>query len=320
MMKNFLLKTGLYFGLLLAMIGLFLTLIYLRPELVDHFYRRFTTPKGKSLILGTSRSAQGIKPSVINKRITKNNNEIINHSFAFGPSSFGPNYLREIKQKVDPDVTNGLFIISVDPWSLTKDIDNMEDDTARYFEIRQKLFVGNLKSSSSNPNFEYLKNYWSNRFSIFENLFKSWINYKRLIVLHEDGWLELNMPLEMEAINKRIVNSTAEYAEMKLIISGTRMKYLSEMVQFLNNKGTVVLVRMPVSKPMAELEAVRFPEFSDSIQAIANANNVHFFDFIELSGQFQTVDTHHLYKEEAERFSNLLCDALIEKGVFSDGR
>jgi hypothetical protein len=320
MMKNFLLKTGLYFGLLLAMIGLFLTLIYLRPELVDHFYRRFTTPKGKSLILGTSRSAQGIKPSVINKRITKNNNEIINHSFAFGPSSFGPNYLREIKQKVDPDVTNGLFIISVDPWSLTKDIDNMEDDTARYFEIRQKLFVGNLKSSSSNPNFEYLKNYWSNRFSIFENLFKSWINYKRLIVLHEDGWLELNMPLEMEAINKRIVNSTAEYAEMKLIISGTRMKYLSEMVQFLNNKGTVVLVRMPVSKPMAELEAVRFPEFSDSIQAIANANNVHFFDFIELSGQFQTVDTHHLYKEEAERFCNLLCDALIEKGVFSDGR
>jgi hypothetical protein len=320
MMKNFLLKTGLYFGLLLAMIGLFLTLIYLRPELVDHFYRRFTTPKGKSLILGTSRSAQGIKPSVINKRITNNNNEIINHSFAFGPSSFGPNYLREIKQKVDPDVTNGLFIISVDPWSLTKDIDNMEDDTARYFEIRQKLFVGNLKSSSSNPNFEYLKNYWSNRFSIFENLFKSWINYKRLIVLHEDGWLELSMPLEMEAISKRIVNSTAEYAEMKLIISGTRMKYLSEMVQFLNNKGTVVLVRMPVSKPMAELEAVRFPEFSDSIQAIANANNVHFFDFIELSGQFQTVDTHHLYKEEAERFSNFLCDALIDKGLFSEVR
>lgn len=319
-MKNFLLKTGIYFGLLFALVSLFMTLVYLRPELVDHFYRRFTTPKGKSLIIGTSRSAQGIKPSVINKRITYNNNEIINHSFAFGPSSFGPNYLREIKQKSDPDVTNGLYIISVDPWSLTKDIDNIEDDTARFFEVRQKLFVGNLASSSSNPNFEYLKNYWPNRFSIFENLFKSLINYKRLIVLHEDGWLELNIPLEMEAINKRIINSTAEYAEKEFIISDTRMKYLSEMVHFLNNRGTVVLLRMPVSQPMAELEAVRFPDFSDYIQAIATSNKVHFFDFIDLSGQFQTVDTHHLYKDEAERFSNFLCDALISKGLFSAER
>lgn len=297
--------------LLFVMVCMFLTLIYFRPELVDHFYRRFTTPQERSLILGTSRSAQGIKPNVINARLNLHNNRIINHSFAIGPSSFGPNYLREVKQKISPDASDGLFIISVDPWSLGEDIENTQDDTTLFYEVRQRLFVGNLASSSSNPNFGYLKNYWSNRFTIFENLFKSLINYKKLIVLHEDGWLEVSLPLEMEAINKRIESSTAEYAGKNFIISGTRMYYLSEMIRFLKNKGTVIVVRMPVSPPMAELEDVRFPDFSERIQEIADSNGVQFFDFIGLSGQFQTVDTHHLYRDEAERFSHFLCDTIL---------
>jgi hypothetical protein len=314
-MKEFLLKLAVYLALMLVMTGLFLTLIYFRPDLVDNFYHRFTTPKGKSLILGTSRSAQGIKPSVINQRITLHDNPVINHSFAIGPSSFGPNYLREIRQKIDPDATNGLHIISVDPWSLTKDMDNVEDDTARFYEVRQKLFVGNLESSSSNPNFGYLRNYWTNRFSVFENLFKSVINYKKRIVLHDDGWLEVHIPLDTAMINQRIKESTAEYAEQEVMISATRMEYLHEIIRFLNDKGTVILVRMPVSLPMAHLERSRFPDFSQMIRVIAEENNVYFFDFFDLSGQFQTVDTHHLYKKESDLFTNTLCDSIASTGI-----
>jgi hypothetical protein len=268
------------------------------------------------MILGTSRSAQGIKPSVFNDRMTAGN-PMINHSFAIGPSSFGPNYLREIENKLDPNTENGLFIISADPWSLTTELNNIEDDTAQFFEVRQKLFVGNLKSSSSNPNFDYLKNYWSNRFSVFANLFKDWINYKNLIILHADGWLEVNVVLDQKAINQRVKESTAEYAAKKVKISNTRLHYLEQIIQLLKNKGTVVVVRMPVSAPMHDLENIRFPEFSQQIQDMAIQNEIRFLDFIELSGEFQTVDTHHLYKKDAEIFTNMVCDSISDLGLYS---
>ena len=319
-MKTFIKKIFIYVGLLSVLVLLFVLLIAARPELVDNFYRRFTTPRGKSLVLGTSRSAQGIKPAVFNERLTTQNNAMINHSFAIGPSSFGPNYLREVKHKIDQETENGLFIISVDPWSLATDIDNIEDDTAKFFEVRQKLFVGNLSSSSTNPNFGYLKNYWSNRFSLFGNLFKHWINYKNLIILHDDGWLEVNVELNMPVINQRIKQSTEEYAQKKMMISNTRLEYLSKIIEFLQEKGTVVLVRMPVSVPMYELEQNRFTDFSERIAALANSHEILFYDFIDMSGRFQTVDTHHLYKKDAEVFSNILCDSISNAGIFGQGK
>ncbi len=319
-MKTFLQKILIYIGLLSILVGLFITFIYFRPELVDNFYRRFTTPKGNSLILGTSRSAQGIKPSVINSRITTGDHSIINHSFAIGPSSFGPNYLREVKKKLAPETKNGLFIISVDPWSLATDIDNLEDDTAKFFEVRRQLFVGNLNSSSSNPNFDYLKNYWSNRFSVFGNLFKHWINYKNLITLHADGWLEVNIPLDREAINKRIEESTAEYAAKKVMISQTRMSYLAKIMDYLSDHGTVILVRMPVSAPMYDLEIERFPEFDEEINTLTDEKNVKYMNFLNLSGSFQTVDTHHLYKADAEKFTGILCDSIARERLFTINR
>lgn len=315
-MKTFIKKILIYLGLLGLLLMLFVVLIYTRPELVDNFYRRFTTPKGKSMILGTSRSAQGIKPAVFNSSLTNGNNAMINHSFAIGPSSFGPNYYREIKQKTDPNSQNGLFIISVDPWSLATDINNIKDDTAKFFEVRKQLFVGNLNSSSSNPNFGYLKDYWANRFSIFGNLFKHWINYKNLIVLHEDGWLEVNVELNIAAINKRIKESTEEYAQKEMMVSNTRLDYLDKIIKFLETKGTVVLVRMPVSKPMYELEKDRFSDFSEKINNLAIINNISFFDFFDLSGQYQTIDTHHLYKKDAEEFSKRLVGVIKEAGIY----
>jgi hypothetical protein len=296
---------------------LFIALIYFRPELVDAFYLRFTTPKTNSLILGTSRSAQGILPSVFNERLLDEENQIINHSFAVGPSNFGPNYLREIKQKTKPTSSNGLFIVSVDPWSLATSISNIDDDTSKFYEVQNNLFVGNLKSSSKNPNFDYLNNYWSDRFSVFENLFKDWINYKKLILLHKDGWLEVDYPLDLKFIKKRVISSTEEYAKKKSILSKTRFEYLNKIIKLLNKKGHVVLVRMPVSSPMAKLEHNKFPDFSKMISELAEKNQIDFFDFIKSSGQYLTIDTHHLYKDEARRFSNILCDS-IKKQKYSN--
>jgi hypothetical protein len=315
-MGKFLLKTALYFSLLAAIALLYLLLIYLKPQLVDDFYYRFTTPKASSLILGSSRSAQGIKPSVINKRICTEENKIINHSFAIGPSSIGPNYYKEVTQKLKDSNTNGVFIISVDPWTLSTSIKNINDDSTQFFEVRKELFVGNLKSSSTNPNMDYLYTYWNNKFSPFGMLFKQAINYKNMLILHEDGWLEMDIDMTPAVVEHRIQSSTIEYSSKEDKLSETRFFFLEKIISLLLKHGDVYLVRMPVSLPMAELEEMRFPEFDNKIQNISNKYQLKYINFIGVSGDFKTTDTHHLFKDEAERFTNLLCDSIAAKKKF----
>ncbi len=309
-MKKYIYNTLLYIFLLGIVVILYIILIFFRPDLVDSFYYRFTTDKANSLILGGSRSAQGIKPDVINKMVDLDENKIINHSFALGPSSFGPNYYREVTKKLSKESTNGLFIISVGPWTLATGMANIEDDSTKFFEVEEKLFVGNLKSSSINPNFDYLFNYWNNKFSPFENIIKSIINYEGLIRLHEDGWLEISIKMDTAANNARIKRSEEEYKIKQVKLSNTRLYFLDKITGYLNNYGNVILVRMPVTSQMKIIENNKFPEFDELIQLIADKYEVQYFNFIKESGKFLTTDIHHLYKDDAERFTYMLCDSI----------
>ena len=309
-MKKYIYNTLLYIFLLGIIAILYIILIFFRPDLVDSFYYRFTTDKANSLILGGSRSAQGIKPDVINKMVDLDGNKIINHSFALGPSSFGPNYYREVTKKLSKESTSGLFIISVGPWTLATGMTNIEDDSTKFFEVEEKLFVGNLKSSSTNPNFDYLFNYWNNKYSPFENIFKSIINYEGLIRLHEDGWLEISIDMDTIINNARIKRSEEEYKTKQVKLSNTRLYFLDKIAGYLNNYGNVILVRMPVTSQMKKIENSRFPEFDELIQKIAGKYNIQYFNFIKESGKFLTTDIHHLYKDDSERFTIMLCDSL----------
>lgn len=313
-MIKFINKIILFFALLGIISTLYVLVIYYNPYLVDNFYYRFTTEKAKSLILGTSRSAQGIKPTIINKIIPKVDNKIINHSFAIGPSSYGPNYYKEIYNKLDTSSSNGTFILSVDPWSLTVTKTNINDDTLDFFEVKGKLFVGNLKSSSSNPNFEYLWEYWDNKYSVFENAYKHMINYHGILELHEDGWLEVNINMDSTAIQGRILKSTNEYNEKAgtLKLSNTRFSYLEKIITYLKNRGEIYLVRLPVSLGMAEIEKTYFPDFDYKIVELTKKYNIKYINFFKESGQYKTIDTHHLWREESERISNQICDSIIE--------
>lgn len=304
------------------MISLYVLVIYFRPDFVDYFYYRFTTPKSNSLILGASRAAQGIKPEIINKRIcTDDKTRIINHAFAGGPSSIGPNYLKEIKQKLNENSIDGLFIISVVPWNFCTSIGNTEDDEQQFFEVRRNLFVGNLKSSSSNPNFEYLWKYWNNKFTVFEHAFKYMLNYDGILQLHPDGWLEVNISMDSVIRENRVINSTNEYKEISLTVklSDTRFYYFEEIIKYLKERGEIYLIRLPVSKGMAELEVSEFPEFDNQIQKIADKYNIQYINYIKESGKYLTNDTHHLWKDESEKISHQICDSILlvrDKKIF----
>lgn len=309
-MKTFFGKIVLYFFLLGVLAFIYLLVIYFRPELVDTFYGRFTTGNPNSLVLGTSRSAQAIKPSIINDRICTEENAIMNHSFAVGPSSYGPNYYREIVQKLNPEASNGLFILSVDPWSLATENINVDDDSTLFYEVVEELFVGNLSSSSSNPNFDYLEDYWSNRFSPFGNGFKHMIHYEGLLELHPDGWLEVNITMDPAKLQHRINSSTEEYRVKTMYLSNTRLGFLDKIIRYLEPRGEIYIVRLPVSPGMAEIEAEKFPGFDSRMLELSKKFGVPYYNFIGESGKYQTIDTHHLHQVESEKITHRICDSI----------
>ena len=72
-MKKFLVKVGVALLMVLAVHGI--TVLVFGNGKIDGFYLRFTTPKQHSLVIGNSRAAQGIVPSVVNESLSKTPNK-----------------------------------------------------------------------------------------------------------------------------------------------------------------------------------------------------------------------------------------------------
>src|SRR5690606_28020264 len=132
-MKKFLLKCFVFFVLVILIIS---TVLIQYGGYVDYFYEKFTTPKSKSLILGDSRSLQGIQPSIIEQELqdTEIDFPILNYSFTFAQIAYGKPYLESIKRKLDHSSENGLFILSVHPFLMANRTGNHEERDSIFFE------------------------------------------------------------------------------------------------------------------------------------------------------------------------------------------
>ena len=110
-MKLFFIKLSLFTLIVIAIVFVFLTK---HKGYVDYFYGKFTTEKKESLILGDSRSFQGIMPSVVDENFKNQYKSIYNYSFTIAQASYGDCYLNSIKKKLKPNASKGLYILSVD--------------------------------------------------------------------------------------------------------------------------------------------------------------------------------------------------------------
>ena len=144
---------------------------------VDAFYGRFTGPPAGSLILGTSRAAQGIQPAILTQELGgRFAGPLLNYAFTLTHSPSGPAYLRSIRRKLRPDVRNGLFLVAVDPWSLS-----LTGPEGMYPE--DASFIGQLHEVSQNPNLGYLLKYQT------KPLYRLPLDYATATErLHPDGW------------------------------------------------------------------------------------------------------------------------------------
>lgn len=299
-MRRFVLQTILF----LVLLGLTATgLVFLANGATDNFYLRFTSPRQTGgLVLGTSRAAQGLRPDVLGPALDA---EIYNFAFTIAQSPYGPTYLDAIERKLAADAT-GPFLLAVDPWSVSSTTEDPNDSMA-YREL--DLCLGNTRVLNMDPNPFYLANNLGG--SYHSILFPD-----RRTVLHEDGWLEVNVPMDEVSVAERTARKVLDYTgKLETFTPSThRRDCLVRTIDRLRSHGPVVLVRLPIDPAIMRIEDQYMADFDDWLApAISSADA--YIDMTDLNDSVDYTDGNHIHSESAVRVSQELADRLLRSDL-----
>lgn len=313
-MRLFLIKLFVGVSLLIIFLWLWL-LVFTKGHSVDEYYVRFTTSPAKSFILGGSRAAMGLSPSVFANSIgSRFEGPLINYGFTLHQGVYGPWYLEAIKRKLDYEARNGIFILCVDPWTLNHLKSDSSDSESLFRE--KGSFLSRMHFPNMNPNIEYLLFHY-NRPLI--NLFFGWLKPPSSFILHSDGWFEqLKLTSDTLALLESAEGKAYGYTEYwakENKLSDCRFLWLEKTVKYLQEHGTVIVVRLPTSDLLANLEKKLYPEFDGKIKKIAVKTNAKYINFIEDSKLRLTFDGNHLHPKVAKKYSTYICDSLKFYGL-----
>lgn len=286
---------------------LHLGLAFIADVTTDDYYLKFSSPKQSSLILGTSRAKQGIIPSVLSSSIENSNLSIFNFSFTLKSSPFGLVYFNAIKQKIDLESKDGCFIVTVDPWSLSKKI----SDVNKTPDSLSVLF--GISDFTSQPNFKYLFKQFPHGWGriLLNRIEKPILKYYSsqldssltgaFSMLDNDGWLDVYTPLDSAFVKRKEAEIFESYRNKSNYQTGSesRIEYLDTIVEFLSNHGKVYVVRLPVHKKMLSIEQQYMPDFNNKISN-ALLKSKGYLDFSTLDNEYSYTDGNHLTKTSAK--------------------
>jgi len=299
-MKRFIIQTILF--ILLVAIS-FLGILSLADGETDQLYLRFTTPRQENLIVGTSRAAQALQPSQMNDVLGEN---IYNYAFTISHSPYGPVYLKSIQKKLKKDTQNGIFIVCVDPWSISSKTAD-PNDSLHFREVNQAL--DNTWLVNINPNPIYLLQNLDGKYN--QLLTPPW----NFMELHEDGWLEVKLENDSAKFKERLAIKLDDYTRYFLPYyhhSSLRFQYAIKTMDFLKKHGKVYLVRLPVHPEMQKIEDKLMPEF-DSLMNVLTEHSDAYFNYQFLNDSVVYTDGNHIYKTSGAALSRRLAREIIQK-------
>lgn len=298
-MKRIIIKFFIYTSVL---IGIHIFAAYQADGHFDSYYLRFTNGQHRSMILGTSRAAQGLNPAVIDS-ILGNYSPIGNFAFANVSSPYGQVYFEAIRKKIDTTATDkkNIFILAVSPWSIST-LDK-SDDISKFRE--RNLFLTKIKSinKKGKPNFEYLmKEYAQSWGKILYN------PVDNQAFLHDNGWLEISVSMNRSEVQKRTSEKVIAYHTNATVYqySPNRMNYLKQTILFLKKYGSVHLVRLPISEPMGAVESKYMPEFDTKMNLLSQEHNLKYWSFAPQNANYDYTDGNHLYYKSSLKVSEVL--------------
>jgi hypothetical protein len=327
-MKKFIIRA--FVLTLFAVVPFIVYLSYFCNGKSDPFYLKFTTPPMSSLILGTSRAAQGLQPSVFNESSLVFAKPMFNFGFTNNISPYGPIYLNAIKKKLSTASKNGLFILEVSPMSISVLRKEVSKEKGTFEEKNEIL--DNMQNFNMNPNYEYIFNYYPEPFYsiIFKNIRNDKNSFSRKYIkgfqnwaseLREDGWLEVTVPMDSLSIKSRKDPRIETYKTYfpEHVFSPIRHEYLKKTIEYLSSYGKVYLVRVPVSPEMYELEKVFMPDFDAKMNQMSQQYSVKYINLIYKSSIDPTTDGNHLWKESGKLISIEILNNIVNKNIASVG-
>ena len=255
----------------------------------DPFYLRFTSSKQTNLILGTSRAAQGIQPTILDSIL---NVPFYNYSFTIEHSPFGEIYLNSIKNKIDKNTKDGIYILSVNPWSISSR-GNLPNDLGQFRE--NSGFLAHVKSVNQNPNLYYILRELKGKY--YSVLFKSLSS----MFVHDNGWLEVSINMDSLSMNSRINAKIDSYADLasQYKYSQLRYEYLIKTIKYLKKNGDVYIVRLPVHNKMLDIENDFMPDFDDKIKKIKPLID-GYYNMTSDNYIYRYTDGNHLFKNSGK--------------------
>lgn len=299
-MRRFILKT-LFVVAIIALCYVGIGYAFDAKGFSDWAYKRFTVDRQVSLIVGTSRSAQGIHPAVIDNYSSFSQlyaGPMYNFSFTVSASPYGEPYYRAIEKMLRYGEKRGLFILSVDPWGLSYWNDDNKDNLSE-----RNLCLGKVPLLHCKPNIWYMLNYLNLRNVL------DW-RPESMMKLQDDGWLRVDFQMEDSVVRKNIKDKLDLYVQYKVTPSQYRLSWLKKTISLFQQYGDVYLCRVPVYSGMLQLEDVRWPNFDEVMEEIARVHHVPYFNFRYDCESYRTTDGNHLYKDDGARFTQALCDSI----------
>lgn len=276
-----------------------LSLIFLKvadySSKYDLNYSKLSSSKQSSLIIGTSRAAQGIDPILLDS-ITQpilGNCSMYNYAFNLGCSPFGPAYYKAIINKVSQDQNDSLkmFIVTVDPWSISDFKEVYQPKEVNHYE--DLTFLGKIDQFSGNPNYSYLiKSFRRPLYSVFIT------DKSKPTVRNRGAYLLSKHEYSQKSIDSHVKAKMESYRKKqfsKKQFSQKRYAYFEKTISELKKYGQVIIVRLPVSKEMRNLEMEYMPTFSEKIELTSEKLRVPFYNPFEKSGEYLSVDGNHLH-------------------------
>lgn len=310
-MKSFLMKFGLFVLLLGAVY--FYYVDQLSQGFVDDYYGKFTGKSG-SLILGVSRAHDGLVPSILEEELElqESAKPLFNFAFEKTQSPYGEVYLEAVKKKLKDSDGQGVFILSVTPGTFTvkKGVD--EDEILEL--DRETMMLYEVKDPSADPNYDYIINYYPDAlYTVYTSKSKE----KSVHYYHEDGWDEFRTEIPGYTVSKEQMEEwtlkTIE-AGKNLIreerISDYRLHWLEETIRYLQGRGEVYLVRLPIDTRFIYIEDDYWPKFNTIMEGLGAKYGIPYFNYVQPKYQFETFDGSHMTSKGAQEFTRLFAREL----------
>ena len=317
-----------------ACYGVWLGLLYINPSRDSIGLYRVMPNTCNAMIFGTSRSAQGVNPHILEEK-APSTGKWLNFSFNLAASPWNEAYAHAIEEKISCSLQSDLattFLLFVDPWAVDENTGAGTDSwlSEEWSDVCDMSPFA-FGKSKSNPldvlgfgsGSDFLTVFANSlpRQLVFAIMGKSAFSANRGV--QPDGWLPNRGVLTFDQKRKSIHSKVESYRQNKVVgtswPASTNLNALEQCITFIQGNVTdarILLLRPPTAVEMRKLEDEWFPEANQEFGKIAEELHVEFFDMHhewKARNNHHFNDGHHMCIEGANAFSAFLATELLMK-------